>query len=104
MLHAGNRQPSKSSPSEIDPSSPRDAGYRVPRITADLVAARPIHLAVIDGIETVAGGEGPWVQAPPRSSRSADCRHQLREYGCRCTALMGFDPMADRGTAPFENV
>ncbi len=125
MLHAGNRQPSKSAPSEIDPTSTRDAGYRVPRITADLVAARPIHLAVVDGIGTMAGGEGPWVKVP-RPSRSTRLRralgmptplehpvHPLRpglliagtncvNTDSVCTALMGFDPMADRGTAPFE--
>jgi hypothetical protein len=28
----------------------KDPTFRVPRITADLVASRPIHLAVIDGI------------------------------------------------------
>ena len=57
MLHSGNRQPSKSALPELDPKSPRNAGYRVPRVTADLVAARPIHLSIIDGIATVAGGE-----------------------------------------------
>lgn len=125
MLHAGNRQPSKCSPSEIDPTSTRDAGYRVPHITADLVAARPIHLAIIDGIGTMAGGEGPWVKVP-RANRTTRLRravglptpmehpvHPLRPglliAGTNCvntdavaTALMGFDPMADRGTAPFE--
>ena len=125
MMHAGNRQPSKSAPSEIDPNSPRDAGYRVPHITADLVAARPIHLAVIDGIATMAGGEGPWVKTPRvrRSARflrtlgtAAPMEHPVHPLrpglliagtngvntDAVCTALMGFDPMADRGTAPFE--
>ena len=27
---------------------------------ADLAAARPIHLGILDGIDTMAGGEGPW--------------------------------------------
>ncbi len=45
-LHEGKRQPPKSSLAENDPHSPRDPGYRVPRVTADLAAARPIHLAV----------------------------------------------------------
>ena len=72
-------------------------------MTVDLVAARPIHLAIIDGIESLAGGEGPWVHT---------CRHVrpgLLVAGTNCvttdavaTALMGFDPMADRGATPFE--
>jgi hypothetical protein len=30
----------------------------MPRIVADLAATRPIDLAIIDGIETVAGAKG----------------------------------------------
>jgi len=103
MLHNGDRQPPKSSLAEINPKSPRDPGYRVPRVTADLVAARPIHLAIIDGIESTAGGEGPWVKG------FRTLRPGLLIAGTNpvntdavATALMGFDPMADRGTAPFE--
>jgi uncharacterized protein (DUF362 family) len=102
-LHNGKRQPPKSSLAEIDPNSPRDPGYRVPRVVADLVAARPLHLAIIDGIETAAGGEGPW------NKNFRTVRPGLLMAGTNCvntdavaTALMGFDPMADRGTAPFE--
>ena len=104
MLHDGSRQPSRSALPENDPRSPRDPGYRVPRVTVDLVAARPIHLAIIDGIESMAGGEGPWVE------RGRPVRPGLLIAGRNCvttdavaTALMGFDPMADRGTAPFEH-
>ncbi len=103
MLHDGHRQPSAGSPSENDPNSPREGGYRVPRVTADLVAARPIHLAVIDGIESAAGGEGSWV------SGFRPARPGLLVAGTNCvttdavaTALMGFDPTAERGKAPFE--
>jgi len=103
MLHAGDRQPSRSSPSEIDPHSSRDAGYRVPRVTVDVVAARPIHLAVIDGVETVAGGEGPWVKNfhPLRPGLLIAGTNSVNTDAV-ATALMGFNPMADRGTAPFE--
>lgn len=104
LLHNGNRQPAKCSPAEKDPSSPRQGGYRVPRVVADLVAARPVDLSIIDGIHSMAGGEGPW---------SGDCRPvkpELLVVGTNVvstdavgTVLMGFDPMADRGTAPFEN-
>jgi uncharacterized protein (DUF362 family) len=102
MLHAGDRQPSKSAPSEIDPQSPRNEGYRVPRITADLVAARPIHLAVIDGIDTVAGGEGPWYKLRPLHAGLLIAGTNCVNTDAVATALMGFDPMAERGAAPFE--
>src|SRR5262249_22812705 len=62
MVHAGNRQPSKSAPQEKDPSSPREAGYRVPRTVVDLVGARPIHLAVVEAVNSMTGGEGPWIR------------------------------------------
>jgi uncharacterized protein (DUF362 family) len=103
LLHMGNRQPSRSALPELDPHSPRVEGYRVPRVVVDLVAARPIHLSVIDGIQTVAGGEGPWL----RNLRTVPAGLLIAGTNCVttdavCTALMGFDPMADRGTAPFE--
>jgi uncharacterized protein (DUF362 family) len=103
MLHIGDRQPSKTALPEINANSPRDPGYRVPRVTVDLVAARPIHLSIIDGIETVAGGEGPWVKGtrlvrPGLLIAGTNCVNT----DAVCTALMGFDPMAERGTAPFE--
>lgn len=108
MLHRGHRQPAKPAPPEIDPSSPRDDGYRVPRIVADLAAARPIHLAVIDGITTMTAGEGPWIR--PRDGRRTEVvspRVLIVGTNPVCTdavgaAVMGFDPAADRGTPPFE--
>lgn len=54
-MHSGSRVPPKSAPQPVAES--KDPGFRVPRITADLVASRPIHLAVIDGIYTMTGGE-----------------------------------------------
>ncbi|MGH9469859.1 MAG: DUF362 domain-containing protein [Terriglobia bacterium] len=103
FLHDGSRQPSKTSLAENNPASPRSPGYRVPRVTADMAAARPIHLAIIDGISTVAGGEGPWI----RRCRPVHAGLLIAGTNCVTTdavaaALMGFDPMAGRGTAPFE--
>ena len=102
-FHAGNRLPSKSAPPLVDRSGSKEGGYRVPRVVADLVAARPVHLAIIDGIQTMTGGEGPW--ANPRRH----VKPGLLIAGTNCVntdavgmALMGFDPMADRGTPPFE--
>jgi uncharacterized protein (DUF362 family) len=103
-LHSGARQPSKSSPSENDPKSPRDAGYRVPAIVADLVAARPIDLAVIDGIRTQTHRETADV------GDSVPVAPGVLVAGTNCVstdavgmAVMGFDPLADRGRAPFEH-
>lgn len=101
-IHSGSRQPSTSSPGEINPASPREGGYRVPRCVADLAAARPIDLAIVDGIESMTASEGP-----SRLSRHVQPHLLIAGTNPVCvdavgTAVMGFDPMADRGTAPFE--
>ena len=102
-FHAMNRLPPKSAPPPVNPNAPKDPGYSVPRVVADLVAARPIHLAIIDGIHTMTGGEGPWTEG----RRHVQPRLLIAGTNCVATdavgmALMGFDPMADRGTPPFE--
>jgi uncharacterized protein (DUF362 family) len=103
ILHAGRRQPPKSSLPELDPKSPRQDTYRIPRCVADVVAARPVHLAVLDGIETMAGGEGPWSPgARPCSPGFMLAGTNVVTIDAVAMAAMGFDPMADRGTAPFE--
>jgi len=103
VFHQGKRPPSKSAPQELDPTSRREPGYRVPRIVADLVTARPIHLAIIDGVESVAGGEGPWI----KGLRLVQPGVLIAGTNPVCTdtvatAVMGYDPRADRGTAPFK--
>jgi uncharacterized protein (DUF362 family) len=102
-FHGGDRLPPKSAPPPAEGNVSKDAGYRVPRVVADLVAARPVHLAIIDGIYSMAGGEGPWVTG----TRPVHPGLLIAGLNCVSTdavamALMGFDPMADRGTAPFE--
>jgi len=104
ILHDGHRQPSKSAPSENDPKTPRDDGYRVPRIVADLVAARPIDLAIVEAVRSMAGGEGPW----EKPSRAIAPGVLVAGTNCVATdaasmAVMGYDPMAERGAAPFEH-
>jgi uncharacterized protein (DUF362 family) len=103
IIHTGYRQPPKSSPPEIDPKSPRDGGYRVPRCVADLVAARPVHLAIIDGIEAQTSSE-----ILGRNTKHVKPHVLVAGTNAVCVdaagaAVMGFDPMADRGRAPFEN-
>jgi uncharacterized protein (DUF362 family) len=103
-MHSGSRVPPRSAPQPVAESN--DPGFRVPRITADLVAARPIHLAVIDGIYTMTGGELPRQE---RNWIHQSVHPGVLIAGMNCvstdavaTAVMGFDPMSDRGAAPFE--
>ena len=101
-IHTGSRQPPKSSPPEVDPKSPREGGYRVPRCVADLVAARPVQLAIIDGIEAQSGSEGIGPE-----TRHVQPHVLVAGFNTVCVdavgaAVMGFDPMADRGRTPFE--
>ena len=103
VFHFGKRPPSRSAPQEQDPSSSRDPGYRVPRITAELVSARPVDLAIIDGIQTVTGGEGPWI----RGLKFVEPGLLIAGLNPVCTdavtmAVMGYDPQAGRGAPPFR--
>jgi uncharacterized protein (DUF362 family) len=102
VLHHGQRQPSKSAPQEVDFTSMRFEGYRVPRICVDLVAARPVDLTIIDGIESSVGGEGPWLRGfkyvNPQVllvGRNPVCTDAV------ATAVMGYNPRAGRGEMPF---
>jgi uncharacterized protein (DUF362 family) len=109
MFHIGNRQPPEGTPPEKNPNSPREFGYRVPRIAIDLVRARPVDLAIIDGIETQTGASGAAVDEGVKrqmrlvapgvlvASRNPVCADAA------AAAVMGFDPMAARGRAPFES-
>ena len=105
-MHSGSRGPSKSAPQPVAES--KDPGFRVPRITADLVASRPIHLALIDGIYTMTAGELPYqTKSKQWVNKAIHPGLLIAGTNCVCTdavavSVMGFDPMADRGTPPFE--
>jgi uncharacterized protein (DUF362 family) len=75
----------------------------VPHIVADLVAARPIHLAIIDGVESIAGGEGPWIGGV-RLVKPGVLLAGLNPVSTDAVtmAVMGYNPRAMRGTAPFK--
>jgi len=104
VCHEGKRGPSKSAPQEIDPKSSRYPGYRMPRVVAELAVALPVQIAFIDGVETTAGGEGPWIPKvrPVKPGvmalgTNAVCTDAV------ATALMGYDPKSPRGKAPFDD-
>jgi uncharacterized protein (DUF362 family) len=102
VCHSGKIGPPKGVPQELDTKTPRDAGYRVTRIAVDLIAARPVHLAIVDGVDSIAGAEGEW-------NRGVKIIHPgvlLAGKNPVCVdaagmAVMSYDPKADRGTKPF---
>jgi uncharacterized protein (DUF362 family) len=101
VFHDGRRQPASPAAPEVDPASPRHEGYRIPRVVVDVCAARPIDLAIIDGIDSMGGTEGPW-------SGGEACHPGVLVAGTNCVntdavaaAVMGYDPMARAGEAPF---
>jgi uncharacterized protein (DUF362 family) len=101
--HLGKRQPAKIAPAEIDAKSSREPGYRMPRVVSELNAARPIDIAFIDGIDSVTGGEGPWIEGlklvHPGVLILGTNAVSTDAVG---TAVMGYDPRADRDTPPFR--
>lgn len=105
-FHSGKRLPAKSAPPPVNSDGPKEGGYRVPRVVADLVAARPIHLAIIDGIHTMTGAEGPWGKQAIRERLHVQPGLLIAGTNCVATdavgmTLMGFDPMASRGIFPL---
>ena len=102
VFHDGARQPASLAAPEVYPASPRHEGYRIPRVVVDICAARPIDLAIIDGIESMGGTEGPW-------GGGEGCHPGVLVAGTNCvntdavaTAVMGYDPMAPAGEGPFR--
>jgi uncharacterized protein (DUF362 family) len=101
VFHQGKERPPAGVPQELDANAPRRTSYRVPRHTVDAVGIRPIDLAILDGVETVSGGEGPWVKLTAQkpglllAGRNAVCTDAV------ATAVMGYDPLAATATGPF---
>ncbi|MBV8808122.1 MAG: DUF362 domain-containing protein [Acidobacteriaceae bacterium] len=102
VLHQGTTKAPAGVDAELHASSPRDPGYRVPRILVDQVGIRPIDLAIVDGVETVRGGEGPWLPGLERMTpeviivgRNPVCVDAVG------MAVMSYDTRVDRGTSPF---
>jgi uncharacterized protein (DUF362 family) len=92
----------KSGITEVQPT------WRVPRITADVCGARPIHLSIIDGITAMKGGEGPWCGGEEKLHFTSPgviiCGLNPVSTDAVATAVMGYEnPRAAKGTKPFES-
>ena len=103
VFHYGNVQAPSGVPVELDPKSSRYEGWRLPRILVDILGARPVDLAIADGINSMVGGEGPWVLG------SKPCHPGILVVGRNCVntdsvaaATMGYNPRAGRHEAPYR--
>jgi uncharacterized protein (DUF362 family) len=69
--------------------------HRLPRVIMDLNMLRPIHFALIDGVMTSEGGEGPWNQGwhPVRPGILVAGKNPTATDAV-AAAAMGFDPQA----------
>ena len=81
-----------------------DFDTRLPRVIVDLNRARRIDFALIDGVITAEGGAGPW-DAGLNQIRPGllVCGKDPVATDAVAAALMGFDPAAKGGTAPFAH-
>jgi uncharacterized protein (DUF362 family) len=105
-LHNPTEFPNVRLPGLKDGITSTDPTWRVPRIVVDICAARPIHLAVIDGITSMSGGEGPWCKeaAELKFTEPGVLITGLNPVSTDAvaTAVMGYEnPRAVRGEKPF---
>jgi uncharacterized protein (DUF362 family) len=79
----------------------QEVGIRLPRVVVDLNLARPIHLALIDGIKTAEGGEVPRGSFSPVAPGVLLAGKNAVATDAVATAVMGFDPTVNTPSAPF---
>jgi len=78
-------------------------GARVPRTIVDENLARPVHLAIVDGIRTIRGGEGWWNSGiGPIDPGVIVAGFNALATDAVAASVMGFDPRAPHYTTPFE--
>lgn len=76
---------------------------RLPRVVVDLCRARPIDLALIDGIRTCDGGEVPRGSFAPLAAGVLVAARDPVAADAVATAVMGHDPTAGYPDPPFVN-
>lgn len=103
VFHYGYAQAPSGAPAELNPKTTRYEGWRLPRVLVDILAARPVDLAIADGINSMVAGEGPWVLG------SKPCHPGILIVGKNCVntdsvaaACMGYNPRAGREEAPYR--
>jgi len=103
IFHYGKVQAPAGAPQELDPNSNRYEGWRLPRILVDIIGARPVDLAILDGIIATVGGEGPWVLgARPITPGLLVAGWNCVNTDAVAMATMGYNPRAGRHEAPYR--
>ncbi len=75
---------------------------RLPRVIADLNRAHPVRIGVVDGIKTMEGGEGPWIDGVKAIQPGVlVAGKSALAVDAVATGIMGFDPTAEYPSAPF---
>ncbi len=73
----------------------RQGTLRIPSVVMDLVRARPIDFALIDGVLTAEGSEGPWNEDfSPKAAHVLIAGKDMVATDTVGAAVMGFDPAA----------
>jgi uncharacterized protein (DUF362 family) len=103
VFHYGQVQAPSGAPVELDAKSNRYEGWRLPRILADIVGARPVDLAIADGIIAMVGGEGPWVLgSKPIHPGVLVVGRNVVNTDTVAAATMGYNPRAGRHEPPYR--
>ena len=98
VFHAGKRGPAKSAPQEIDAPPAAMPGTACRASSPTWCAARPIDITLIDGIESVSGGEGPWIKGLRLVQPGVlIAGTNPVTTDAVATAVMGYDPQAQKG-------
>lgn len=97
-----NNDPPPGARTDVVPTA--DPGARIPRIVADMAGARPVDIAIIDGITSMSGGEGPWASSAAFVTPGVLIvgRNPISTDAVGLSVMGYADPRATRGTPPFQ--
>lgn len=80
-----------------------EASWHLPRTIVDLNLARPVDLAIIEGINTMDKGEGPWIDnvIAPVNAKALIVSKDAVKADAVGMQVMGFDPLTEHYADPF---
>jgi uncharacterized protein (DUF362 family) len=82
---------------------PDQITYRLPHVIVDLNRTRPVDFALIDGIKSSEGGEGPWIKGlSPVEPGILLAGFDPVAADAVGTSVMGFDPAREYPRPPFH--